>query len=509
MMKKLSTTIALSLFISITAVSQQSLANKANDTLIYASNSWPENVSPYHNSAREGVILGHLAWDTLIYRDPTTGKLEPQLATDWKWEDSTHLLVHLRKGVKFQNGDPFSADDVAFTFNWGNSSDSKVVTLQNINWIKHVKKIDDYTVEFELKAPFPAALQYLAGPLPIYPKKYFESVGLKGFSEKPIGTGPYKITKIINSQEVDMEANQNYWQGSPLGKPKIKHLVFKTIPDKDTQLAQLMTGQVDWLWRVPSDQARQLSAVPNVTVMSKETMRVGYITMNSQPIEGQKNPFENQKVRQAVNYAINREGMVKNLIQGDSSAIYTPCYSQQFGCETSAATKYPYNPEKAKQLLAEAGYPNGFATEIYAYRDRDYIEAIIGDLRNVGIKANLRFVTYSTARDAIRSGTAPMAFMTWGSYGINDASAIISVYFKGGADDEAKNPEVIKELTVADTSVDPAVREANYSKAIKIITTQAYWAPLFTYSYNYAFDKDLNFTPYSDSIPRFFKSSWK
>ena len=129
-------------------------ATKADDTLVYASDSAPENISLYHNNVREGVILAHLIWDTLVYRDPNTGKYEPMLATAWKWDDDKHISFDLRKDVKFQNGDVFSADDVVFTFNYALAPESKIVTLQNVDWIEKVEKVDDYKVQFTLKKSY-------------------------------------------------------------------------------------------------------------------------------------------------------------------------------------------------------------------------------------------------------------------------------------------------------------------------------------------------------------------
>jgi peptide/nickel transport system substrate-binding protein len=484
-------------------------AGKANDTLVYASDTAPENISLYHNNAREGVILAHLIWDTLIYRDPDTGEFKPMLATDWKWEDSTHLVLSLRQGVTFQNGDPFTADDVAFTFNYALSPESKTVTLQNIEWIKKVEKIDPYKVRFELKQPFPAALEYLSGPLPVYPEKYFKQVGLEGFSKAPIGTGPYKVTQVVSGQSVSLDKNPTYFKDSPEGQPNIGHIKFEVIPDADTRLAQLMTGDVDWIWRVSPDQSDNLKTMPNLSVLSSETMRVGFLTMNSRGTDQPNSPFTKLQVRQAVSYAINRKGMAESIIRGGSRPLYAPCFPAQFGCETNAAVTYDYNPEKAKQLLTAAGYPDGFETDIYAYRDRDYAEAIIGDLRKVGIRAKLHYQNYAALRDELRAGKVPLSFQTWGSYSINDASAFIGVYFKGGADDDAKDPETMGWVSKADTSIDPAVRKDLYSKAIHKITENVYSVPLFSYTSNYAFTSDLNFKAYPDELPRFNSSSWK
>ena len=141
------------------ALPSAAFANKANDTLVYASDSEPENISPYHNNLREGVIIAHLVWDTLVYRNPKTGEYEPELATSWKWVDPVTLELSLRKGVTFQDGSPFTADDVVFTFNYVLTPEAKVVTKQNVEWMAGADKVDDYTVRVRLKGPFPAALK--------------------------------------------------------------------------------------------------------------------------------------------------------------------------------------------------------------------------------------------------------------------------------------------------------------------------------------------------------------
>ncbi|AJY39613.1 ABC transporter substrate-binding protein [Burkholderia humptydooensis] len=484
-------------------------AGRANDTLVYASDSEPENISPYHNNLREGVIVAHMAWDTLIYRDPKTGAYKPELATAWKWESPTSLVVDLRRGVTFHNGDKFTADDVVFTFNYVVAPDSKVVTRQNTDWIQSAEKTGDYQVRIRLKAPFPAALEYLSGPTPIYPAAYFRKVGLQGFSKAPVGTGPYRIAAVTPGVGVTMVKNPNYFKDSPLGQPKIGTVRFVVIPDPETRAAQLMTGAVDWIWRVPADQADSLKAMPNLTVQSGETMRVGYLSMDAAGASAPNSPFKDARVRQAVNYAINRGALAKNLVRGGSQPVYAPCFRTQFGCDTSGVVKYDYNPAKARELLKAAGYPNGFDTDLYAYREREYAEAMIGDLRKVGINARLHYLQYAALRTAQRSGKTPLTFQAWGSFSVNDASAFVSVYFKGGPDDTAKDAAVEKWLAAADTSNDPAVRKTNYAKALARISEQAYWAPLFSYSTNYAYASALNFNAYPDELPRFYEASWK
>lgn len=490
-------------------VSMPALANKANDTLIYASDSEVENISQYHNNLREGVILAHLIWDTLVYRDPKTNEYKPQLATAWKWESPTALTMDLRQGVLFQNGDKFTADDVVFTFNYVVSSESKAVTRQNTDWIKDVEKLGDYKVRINLKKPFPAALEYLAGPLPIYPGSYFKKVGLEGFSKAPIGTGPYKATSVTPGQGVTLVKNAGYFKGSPQGQPKIGNIKFVVIPDPETRSAQLMTGAIDWIWRVPADQAESLKSTPKISVQSGETMRVGFLTIDATGSSSANSPFKDLRVRQALNYAINRKGIADNLVRGGSQPIYTACFRTQFGCDANAVIKYDYNPAKAKELLAAAGYPDGFETEIYAYREREFAEAIIGDLHKVGIRARLRYMKYAALQTDYRSGKTPLTFQAWGSFSMNDASAFVGVFFKGGSDDITKDAQLRQWLETADTSTDPAARKSNYSKALGLISKQAFMVPMFSYSTYYAYNSALNFQGYPDELPRFYEASWK
>ena len=487
------------------AAAGPAFANKANDTLVYASDSEPENVSPYHNNLREGVIIARHVFDNLIYRDPKTGKYQPQLATEWKWVDPQTLDLTIRKGVTFHNGDPLTADDVVWTLNYVVSPEAKVVTKQNVDWIKSAEKTGADTVRIHLVGPFPAAIEYLAGPVPIYPEKYFKKVGLDGFAKAPVGSGPYKVTAVTLGKGVTMEKNTNYWKGSPLGQPSIGKLVFKVIPDAETRLAELMTGGVDWIWRVPEDQAKQLKTAPNISVLSAETMRVGFLQFDAVG----NTPFKDVRVRQAVAYAIDRKAMIDNLVGGGSRIMHSACFIDQFGCTDKGVPRYEYNVAKAKELLKEAGYPNGFKTDIYAYREREYAEAVIGYLRAVGIDAKLNYLKYAAMRDAHRAGKTPITFQTWGSFSVADASAFTGVWFKGDADDSSHDAEIQKLLKDADTSVDTDKRLATYQHALKLIAEKAYLFPLFSYPANYAFTSDLKFSAEPDELPRFYEAKWK
>jgi peptide/nickel transport system substrate-binding protein len=237
-------------------------------------------------------------------------------------------------------------------------------------------------------------------------------------------------------------------------------------------------------------------------------MRISYIQFNNSAKGGTESPFTKLKVRQAVAHAINRESIAKNMVGDASEVVHSACYPTQVGC-TSDVPKWNYDPAKAKALLAEAGYPNGFETDIYAYRQREFTEAVIGDLAKIGIKANLKFMQYKALRQLVWESKTAMHMMTWGSFSVNDASAITSHFFKNTRDDYAMDTEVKGWLDIADSSIDLAERQKYYKMALTKISGELYWLPMFSYAKYYAFNNELNFTPTPDEIPQFFNASWK
>jgi len=488
-------------------------AGKANDTLVYTSEREEPNIDVWYNSSREGIVVSRMIWDQLIYRDPKDMSYKPHLATAWKWRDDLTLDFTLRKGVKFHNGEPFDADDVKFSLEFLADPANKTISTYGRKFIKSVEKLGSHKVRVHLKVITPHILEYFASSdFVIYPNEYYGKVGNKGMDLKPIGTGPYRVTFVEPGKIAKMVRFDDHFEGSAKGKGKIKHIVWKTIPDKVTQVAELLTGGVDWIWRVNPDQAKNLKRNPNLTVVSSETMRIGYVGMDAAGRSGD-SPMKKLKVRQAVSHAINREAMAKNLAGGGARVIHVACFPSQFGCNDSAAPRYEYNQAKARQLLAEAGYPNGFDIDFYAYRERPYAEAIVGYLHEVGIRAKLKFMKYKALRGKVRGdgkkSETSLLFMTWGSGSVNDISAITSFFFKFSSDDLYRDGKVRDWLQTGDTTVSPKVRAANYKQALTRIAEQAYWLPLYTWSMNYAFTNELDFTPTTDEIPRFFTAKWK
>ena len=358
-----------------------------------------------------------------------------------------------------------------------------------------------------MKKPFPSALEYLAGNLPIYPKDYYTEVGSQGFGLKPVGTGPYKVVEHEVGRRIVFERNDNYFKDSPKGQPAIGRLVQRTIPEVTTMAAELITGGLDWIYLVPKDQAEKMTSFPNLQVVKAESMRVGWLVMDAAGRTGE-NPFQKLAVRQAVAHAIDREAISRNLVGGQSRVIHSHCFPSQLGC-TDDVKKYEYDPAKSKKLLAEAGYPKGFEIDLHGYRNRPYAEAMISYLDEVGIKANLKYLKYSALREKVYGNQVTFNFTTWGSYGVNDISNITGRFYNFTEVDFARDPEVRDWLAEGDATIDTGQRKTVYKKALQRIADQAYVLPLFTWVANYVYSQELDFTPYPDAVPRFFLAKWK
>ncbi len=482
-------------------------AGKKTDTLAMAYDQAVENVDPYFNNVRIGVILGQTVWDTLLYRDPITHQYKGQLAKSWKQVDDRTLEFELRQGVKFHNGEDFDADSVVYTLNFVADPANKAVTQENVRWIQKVEKIDKYKVRVISKEPFPAARDYLATTLPIYPAKYYKEVGPAGMNAKPVGSGPYKVVENIPGKSITLEKFDGYFKDSPRPQPKIGKVVIRIIPDGQTRMAEVLSGGEDLIMNVPKDQAEKLQTLPNLQVVSGNTMRIVFLQMNT--LDTAPAPLKDLRVRRAIAHAIDREAIVKNIVGGGAEVLYTICTPSQVGCTHEGAPNYKYDPALAKKLLAEAGYPNGFEIDIHAYRERNQTEAIINYLQAVGIKARLNFMQYAALRDQERAHKTALVHWTWGSNLVNDVSASTPVYYGGGADDVSKNPQVKELLDKGDHTVDDKARKEYYKKALNIIAENAFAVPLWSLPVYYVANKELNFRAYSDELPRFWEMSWK
>ncbi|MBY6116819.1 ABC transporter substrate-binding protein [Mameliella alba] len=502
-LKTMASTLAL---LAAIGVSDAAHAGKTDNTLNVAFAAEPEPLDTYKIAGRQGLILARHIYDGLLYKDLDTGEIKPALAESWEYVDDLTMEFTLRQGVTFHDGSTFTADDVVQTLNTVITPEYGTRYSISVDWIESVEKLDDYKVRINMAKPFAGAVEMLADALPIYPHAHFAETGSEGMARTPIGTGPYRLVSQEPGVRYEFERFAGHYEGSPKAGASIDTIVVRTIPEMNTQYAELMSGGLDWIWRIPPDQAAKLER--RVQIISAPIMRIAYVGLAPTAMDGD-TPVADRDVRQALIHAVNREAIVDAFAGGGSKVLNTPCNPAQFGCAQDVAA-YGYDPEKAKTLLAEAGYADGFELDmVFSAMPRPVAEAVAADLAQVGVTLKLNEQQYSAGVGQWRQGSLPAFFSNWGSYGIGDVAFILSNFFGGGGDDLVQDPELAKWLTTADTSTDRAVREENYAKAVKKIADEAYWMPMYNFNVNYGLSPDLSFTPHPDEFARWWLASWK
>lgn len=484
-------------------------AGKDTDTLNVAFENEIENLDSYKATGRTALVAARELYDGLLYKDEESGTLKPALAQSYKIIDDKTVDFELRRGVKFHDGTTMTADDVVYTLNLVSSKDYGARYQIAVNWIDHAEKTGDYSVRLIMKAPNPIALEMLAGNLPIYPKHYYEKVGPAGMAVKPVGTGPYSLAELTPGTRIVLKRFKDYYAESPRGQPSIGTVAMRVLPEANTRYAELITGQLDWTWRVPLDDARNLARQPKLKIETSEIMRFAFLEMNPNFQDG-KSPLANVLVRRAVNHAINRAGILKALVGGASKLINGPCNPIQFGCVTQDVATYEYNTAKAKALLTEAGYPNGFDLELLASAmPHDQAEAIAADLGEAGIRVRVNEQQSGSALSAWRAGKVGMFLHNWGSYGVGDVGLSTGYFFAGNGDDLIRDAEATQAVRAAGSMMDADKRKPEYARAVRRVADQAFWVPLWTYSVNCAQSRDLDLKMDADEFVPFERARWK
>ncbi len=385
-----------------------SLAAKKDNSIRFAVEQAPESIDPYFNNVRIGVIIGQHVWDTLIYRDPKSGEYKGQLAQSWKWLDDRALEVDLKRGIRFHNGEEFNADDVVYTLNFVADPQNKVVTQSNVNWIEKAEKVDSHKVRIRTRRPFPAAIEYLSGPVVIHPSEYYQKVGPQGMNTAPVGTGPFRVVEHSIGKYVRLERNKDYFKESPKQAPRVDRLEMRFIPDRQTQAAEMLAGGLDIIMGTPTDQARQMKAMPNLQVKSGETMRIVFLGMNTLE-NGPLPALRDIRVREAIGRSIDRDTMVRQLVgEGarvlnvrDKQAAYirydaparTSAQVRQVGLFVFGDDKKDVDVGAREQ--PDVGNSNGY--NVVTWREGDIVYQLVTDLEEADIRDLLPPETPRTA----------------------------------------------------------------------------------------------------------------
>src|SRR5215467_4257056 len=341
----------------------------------------------FHPSeTREGssFLLLYALHDALV--KPMPGNpVAPSLAESWsESEDGLTYEFKLRQGVTFHNGDPLTAEDVKFSLERYHG----IGAILFKDKLQAVEVVDPHLVRLHLKEPWPDFLTYLGTPATsigwIVPKKYLEQVGDDGFKKHPIGAGPYKFVSQKEGIELVLEAYEGYWRKVP----HVKTLVLRSVPEDTTRLAMLKTGEADIAYAMMGPAAEEVKRDPKLTLAYSYGQGIFFIIFNEQG--DPKSPWHDLRVRQSLNYAIDRQALSDQQTLGASQLTGNiVARAFEFALPIEA---YPYDPEKAKQLLKEAGYPNGFDGGEIASGPPNHTgtEGIANYLQAVGIRIKMR-----------------------------------------------------------------------------------------------------------------------
>ncbi|WP_169310851.1 ABC transporter substrate-binding protein [Cereibacter changlensis] len=468
------------------------------------------------STSRDNGFVSLLTDDALFYIDPATQAVVPLTAASYDFVDDTTLDIVLRDDVLFHDGSTMTADDVVYTFSAYIDPDSELRRAHTYRrWISSVEKLDDLTVRMHLAQPDPMVLQYLAVDGKTVKAGTYGEAGARDWKAQAtgiVGNGPYRVVSFEPGQELVLERFADYRAGSPKGMPEVGQIRFRVIPDYSTQAAEIISGNLDWANDVPTDIAEQAASFSeDVNFMSAPSMRIGYIILDAKGRTGEDAPTTDVKVRQALSEAIDRDLIAQQLVGGSAKAALTPCLPIQFGCAQDVPT-HGYNPDHARALLKEAGYEDGFDLEVWSSRagTKEILEAVVSMWRDVGVRANLRFVESSALTKARDEGQLAAYFDNNGSQGLADVNALLpNQFIDTSPNDFHGDPAVYDLLGKLTSTLDPQARSQIARETVALITDEVYWIPLYEFSANFLLSPRIDYPQADDGMQRLFLTTWK
>ncbi len=411
------------------ALAATSVSFAQGNTLTIASAQDPQSWDPIDTFLIAWGSVAHNLYDGLIIRSSDL-KLQPGLATKWTYLNGNKTLRFiLRKGVKFHNGEPFNAAAVKFSFDRLLGPEGKKGPQQaNYSAIKSVRIVNSSTVDFILSQPDPVLLTKLAGyGAMIVPPKYIKEKGDAYFDTHPVGTGPFKFVSYKNGESIKLQAFRDYWGGAP----KVANVTYRFIEEPATRVAELQAGRVDIAVAIPIAQVATIKGDKNLTLQAVPSPTVQALRLNvAHP------PTNDPRVRQALNYAVDRDAIIKSILQGYASPIASLQSSKSFGYDPTLKA-YSYDPAKAKELLAAAGVKPGTSIGIdFIGTDavfREVAQAIAGYFQAVGLKADLKTYETNTFYSDIvpKNKTSNGYQMGWGGWTFDFDNTAYLLYHSG------------------------------------------------------------------------------
>ncbi|MFO7537737.1 MAG: ABC transporter substrate-binding protein [Chloroflexota bacterium] len=451
-------------------------------TLTIASGTDVENMNIHLvTSSPSFSVLEHI-YETLFYMN-TEGELEPLLAESLDADDNGNFILTLREGINFSDGTPFNAEAVKANIDWVLDADNAAPFRFLISRIEEVNVVDEYTVEIVLDgdfAPLPAHLSH--GALAMVSPAALEQ-GADFLTANAVGTGPYVLDRWQRDNAVTLTRNPDYWGDHPA----INTVIFKVVQEDSARMIEVEAGTADVAVRVPPAEAERLAANPNIDIVNTPGLRTIYIFFNVT-----QEPFDDVRVRQAVNYAVDVQSIVDNLFDGAAIVSQAPFASPIFGY--SEQEPYARDLQRARDLLEEAGVEEGTTVTLYHPTSRYIQDALVADavraqISEIGLNVQLQTLEWTQYVPHVRrveeENDIQFAMLGWGTPTMDADYALYALFhssevppgFNGAF---YRNDEVDELLDAARTTLDRGERERMYADAVEIIWNDAPW--LFLYN---------------------------
>jgi len=479
----------------------------------------PSTLDMMNQSEQPASNVGAQMFDMLVARDQSLA-LVPELAAELpKLVAPTTWEIKLRKGVKFHNGEDFDAESVKFSLERLANPANKLRGSPSYGPVDRVEIVDPYTVRVHTKKPWPTFVAHMAlRQASMYPPKEYAGKDANAISRNPIGTGPYRFVRWSKDEEIVMEANPGYFRGAP----GIKTVVFRPIPDDAVRVAALQNGEIDVAVNIPPHLARIIENHPKLFLSTAPSIRTIQLMINSHQMDASHKtigpyagPTADKRVRQAINYAVDADEIIKGVMDGKAVRVSTMLTSLHFGFD-AGLKPIKHDPARAKKLLTEAGFPNGVDIVLNGpqgryVRDKEVAEVVAGQLTKSGIRTTMRsfeFVTYLNTMVYVHKA-GPVWLIGWG-HPTMDAEAIYVPLFKApGLFVNWHNDDFNGMTEEAQTQMDEKKRLAQYHKINKLWVEEAPAVPLYQQIDLYGANRRLAWKARSDELIRAYDMSLK
>jgi len=448
-------------------------------TLTVAMTSDAVSLSPHDTNDQPSARVMRQIYDTLIVQNEEL-EVEPGLAESWTQIDELTWEFNIRPGVVFHNGDPLTAADVVFTLNSLRDPAVAAPGAFILGFVESVEAVDDLTVRVTTEAPFAPILAHLAHTATsVLNERAVTEAGEDYGTEVVVGTGPFKFVEWEIASQIVLDRNDDWWGGDVLPE----RVVFRPITEGTVRAIELEAGAVDIAYDLqtsPRDAMRALEN-PNLITTETPTLATAYVGFNAQ-----KEPFDDVRVRQAINYAVDVEPMIDAILEGIGGVATSPISDMVFGAHTDLDA-YEYDPERARALLAEAGYGDGFSTSLWTNDNPIRIqiaEIMQAQLGDVGIDVDVQVLEWSTYLADTAAGAHDMFILGWVTV-TGDADYGLYALFHSSQFGSAGNrtfwssDRVDELLELGRTEADPELRVQYYLEAQEIIAEEAPWVFLY------------------------------